>query len=506
MSSQYQHFIPQFIIRKFSNIETLVAEGLKGKKARQYCKVQFLNLEDGKIESRNVSRTFGVNNMYLDRSIFPASTVAECTVEKEFCALEDRVAKILQKIEAANHRGDAGFSLPRHEKDELRRFLFILLYRNRTLERRFVKSRSDYDADDRYNMLTYMQERGIEDPKTVWLNNLLDFLRVELDPAGSWVKEITEKVYLPDAMWFFMHLQSTFLSFCCPSDIPGSNDEFMLTQNAYSIFEGPNGETEWMDWHVFAPISPNLMIVMRKNLPQNWNAIREEFLRLEQLGKRKSAAGLDRSKPLSPSILTDLPLQPPQVKYSQLPDKGENLKFCKDDEFSFSFVRLATEHLQLLNVIFFEEAITTSGIVFSDHQKFKHSLENYLASDPMQFKRTYSNNQLLKDHIPLPPSLRTNAWKSANVEGYLKLLEATAADLGSDVKARYFDLNLFEYMDGVSAEFIRRYSILGMWDPVTLMLSWMSHDPANSWNQAAMGSLSSTICLRQTLSPISSLE
>lgn len=468
MSSQYQHFIPQFIIRKFSNIETLVAEGLKGKKARKYCKVQFLNLEDGKIESRNVSRTFGVNNMYLDPSIFLASTVAECTVEKKLGELEDRAAKILQEIEVANDRGDAGFSLPRHEKDELRRFLFILLYRNRTLERRFEKSRSDYDANDRYNMLIYMQERRIKDPKTVWLNNLLAFLTVELDPDSGWVKEITENVYLPDAMWFFMHLQSTFLSFCCPADLPGSNDEFMLTQNAYSIFEGPNGETDWMDWHVFAPISPNLMIVMRKTLLLDWGPIGEKFLSLEQLKRWKSMTGLDRNEPFSPSILADLPLQPPQVKYSRPPVDGEKAKFCKDDEFSFSFVRLATEHLQRLNVIFFEEAITTSGIVFRNHQKFKFSLENYLVSDPMQFKKTYSDKELLKDHIPLPPSLRTNAWKSANIEGYLKLLETAAADLGSDVKARYFDLNLFKHMDGVSAEFIRRYSILGMWDPVTL--------------------------------------
>ncbi|OAL27471.1 hypothetical protein AYO20_09754 [Fonsecaea nubica] len=463
MSSQYQHFIPQFILRKFSNFETLVAEGLQRTKARKYCKVSFLNLEDGKLESRKAARTFGRNNMYLDPSIFPASSVAECMVEKELCTLEERAAKILQKIETAYHCGDSQFSLRRHEKDELRRFLFIMLYRNRSFERRFEKSKKDYDADDRYNMLIYMQERGIEDPKTVWLNNLLAFLSVPLGTKEGWKREIIEKAYPPDAAWFIMHLESTFLSFCCPANLPYSDNEFMLTQNAYSIFEGPNDETQWTDWHVFAPISPNLMIIMRKNVLQRWDDPDKERMRLEQLEVIKSEIGLDRIKPQRLSNLIDLPLERPQVRYFGSPVEGEPVsQFCKDDEFNFKFIRVSTEHLQLLNTIFFEEAITTSGIVFNDRQKFKHMLEHYLAADPLEFKQTYSNDQLLKCHSPLPsPWLGLDAWRKANVPAYLKLLEAAAAELGSDVRAQYFDWNFFKCFDGISSEFIRRYSRLG---------------------------------------------
>lgn len=471
MSSQYQHFIPQFILRRFSNFGSLIAEGLQGKKARKYCKLSFLNLEDGKIESRNTSRTFGMNNMYLDPSIFPASSVAECAVEKELCALEERAAKILQKIETACIRGDGQFSVTRHEKDELRRFLFIMLYRNRTFERRFEKSKKDYDADDRYNMLIYMRERGIEDPKTVWLNNLLVFLRVPLGPKKEWIREVTEKAYPLDAEWFIMHLESTFLSFCCPAGLPHSNDEFMLTQNAYSIFEGPNDETQWTDWHVFAPVSPNLMIIMRKNVLQKWDDPDMERMRLEQLEVMKSVIGLGRVKPQRLSKLMVLPLERPQVRYSGSPSDGGPVSlFSKDDEFTFKFIRLGTEHLQLLNTIFFEEAITRAGIVFNDRQKFMRMLEHYLAADPMEFKQTYSNDQLLKCHSPLPSSWpRMSAWRKANVTAYLKLLEAAAAELGSDVKARYFDWNFFNLMDGISPEFIRRYEILGEWGPSAIV-------------------------------------
>lgn len=52
----------------------------------------------------------------------------------------------------------------------------------------------------------------------------------------------------------------SFLAFCTPR---ADADEFILTQNTYSSLEGPNNAGAWTDYHVFAPISPNLMLVTK---------------------------------------------------------------------------------------------------------------------------------------------------------------------------------------------------------------------------------------------------
>src|SRR6266536_1096192 len=98
--------------------------------------------------------------------------------------------------------------------------------------------------------MKYMEEKGFEDPKTVWLANIRAFLDVTLGHDDErWIEEISQKAYPLDARWFVGHLTTTFLSFCCPT--ADSFDEFVLTQNGYSIFEGPSEEDQWTDWHVF---------------------------------------------------------------------------------------------------------------------------------------------------------------------------------------------------------------------------------------------------------------
>lgn len=57
--------------------------------------------------------------------------------------------------------------IARGEKDLLRRFLFLMLYRNRFFANRYDKSAADYDGDDRDDMLAYMEEKGFKRPRDV---------------------------------------------------------------------------------------------------------------------------------------------------------------------------------------------------------------------------------------------------------------------------------------------------------------------------------------------------
>ena len=418
MATQYQHFIPQFILRKFSNFQQLRAEGETAKKARKYCKVSFLNLENGVFETRLACRTFGVQNMYEDNQI----SAAKFEVEEKLRILEQRAAKILDNIEHAYQRGDTFITLGRHDKDELRRFLFIMLYRNRTLEYRHEKSKKDYDADDRVLMMKYMEVKGFEHPKTVWLANIRAFLDIQLGyDTKRWMEEICQKAYPLDAQWFVGHLTTTFLSLCVPAN---SLDKFVLTQNAYSIFEGPSEEAQWTDWHVFAPVSPNLTIIMRKNMLQEYDV---PVLENDRQNLLKSMLSTYFDDPIdAQSSLSDLPLERPQLCYDE-PPSGNQQQFSNRDTFTFKFIRLCPDHLQRINSIFLEEALETTGVVFHSQESLRRALEAYFILDPIRFKQVSSNSELSKcGSAGLAFGREKNDWIRANRENYLKLLEEVA--------------------------------------------------------------------------------
>lgn len=103
----------------------------------------------------------------------------------------------------------------------------------------------------------------------------------------------------------------SFLAFCTPR---ADADEFILTQNAYSILEGPNSAGAWTDYHIFAPISPNLMLVTKTFvLPSEFE---------ENEINRKIFLEVTRSMPGVPemfgSCLEDLPVAKARNNYTKM--------------------------------------------------------------------------------------------------------------------------------------------------------------------------------------------
>ena len=265
-----------------------------------------------------------------------------------------------------------------------------------------------------------------------------------------------------DARWFISHLTRTFLSFCCPA--ADSSDEFVLTQNAYSIFEGPNEEHQWTDWHVFAPISPHITIIMRKNVLQEFPLPELESSRQKALKSMLSICFDDSTA--AQSSLIDLPLERPQTSYPTVYSgkKSVHEVFSNTDTFTFRFVRLCSDHFQRINSIFLEEALETKGVIFQSQEGFKRALEAYFVLDPIRFKQVASNSKMsAHSSANLAFGLEKNEWILANRENYLKLLEKAAAQLGSSVEARYFDQNgmFFNWIRSMPENFLRRYGLLG---------------------------------------------
>ncbi len=119
-------------------------------------------------------------------------------------------------------------------------------YRNRTAAGRYKKSAEDYDENDRGAMLAYMKAKAFAKPQDVWFSKYRAFLNVDLSKEPlEWKEEIGRRAYTFNAQWFFKNMQGSFLALCTVQD---DADEFVLTENAYSVFQGPMERGIWTDY------------------------------------------------------------------------------------------------------------------------------------------------------------------------------------------------------------------------------------------------------------------
>jgi hypothetical protein len=166
-----------------------------------------------------------------------------------------------------------------------------------------------------------MESKGLSKARDFWFNNLRHLLDIQMDTEKSWIHTLKTQMYPDDAKMFDLHLTHSFMAFCLRES---SEDESLLTQNAYDIFEGPSPTTMnlctgikeavvYNEYHNFAPVSPRLIIILRSHL-------------LSQLRQDSGfryvwglLANVVRSRHLCPdkagSLLQDLPLSPCKTVY-----------------------------------------------------------------------------------------------------------------------------------------------------------------------------------------------
>lgn len=380
-----------------------------------------------------VGRTFGLTDMYRDF----ADATNQHYLEEQLSKLESRAAGIISKIRKAFEAGNKDIWLIRTERDILRKFLFIMKYRGSGMHKRFYHEGAEgYSADDRERLLLYMQERGFNKPVDVWFDNIKGILELKMDPNGHWMRDLRERIYPDDAMWFISHTQMMYLAFCSSSI---ADDEFLLTENAYSIHEGPNsyqinpdtGEhtpTAYTEYHVFAVISPKLIMVLRSFLlpvPEEDNN--------EEIGKwRKTMYQLNIDQHnypvLSGSVLADLPIAKPRNSYSKVVDgrlvllDGEDGILRADQKFCFRFFPLETDHINKINTIILEESTRISAIVFKSYSGARKTFEHYL-SLPAESGFKY---------VPNVPNVEDDPRIV-----FFKKLEEAVKEMGSSVTATY---------------------------------------------------------------------
>jgi hypothetical protein len=440
--SQYHHYIPRFILRNFAHpfrpLKTSPQGSKKSGKRRQKGyrpgeqMLYSVNLAEATIEiiETPVSRTFGLTDMYRDF----ANATNQHYLEELLSGLESRAGGIVSTIRKAFEAGNQEVWITRTDRDVLRKFLFIMKYRGTRFRKRFYHQRiEDYNADDKEKLQKYMREKGFQKPADVWFDNIKAMLELKMDPKRQWIEELRKRAYPDDAEWFIAHTQKKYLALCTPSS---QDDEFLLTENAYNIHEGPvsltmNPDTGaydpgvYTEFHVFAPVSPKLMIVLRSFvLPQPLEDSNEGLRDYRETMYKLNAIQHNNPNAVS-SFLDDLPVAKALNSYSKIVD-GKVIPLDGEDgtprayhKFCFRFFPISAYHVNKINCVMLEESYAISTIVFNSHSGARKALDHYLSMPCERSFKTVSN-------APDDPRL-----------ALLKKLELLVKQLGSSTTALY---------------------------------------------------------------------
>ncbi|KAK0714725.1 hypothetical protein B0H67DRAFT_489717 [Lasiosphaeris hirsuta] len=452
---QYQHFVPQFLLRNFSH--PYKPEGPRKRVKPKHDKgprrnedvVSTLDLtaEPPTIGEKPVKRVLGQMNMYQDTTQ-PAEQ--QQYLEQMFSKLEDQASRVFRKITKAFEDKKDGIWITRDERNLLRKFLFLLKYRGKGYHKRFDhETPAGYSQDDKELFREYMADNGFERPLDVWFNNLKTIMELDMDLEGNWIHELPKRMYHEDAMGFFIHTEFSYMAICTAAN---PDTEFLMTDNSYNIFEGPNhfgkdkdtGKVEgnaYTPLHEFAPVHPKLMIILRADIFPNPLEDADEKVKAARAWKRRIV--LDDVYPYEvKSLLADLPITKAQNSYSRIVNgrvemtvSHERWKRAKDHRFYFTFFPVGSKHVNTINAILLDNSAPCTNVVFNSRGAFAKTLEWYLTA---------------------PCTVGKRVIEGQGDEKFIKRLEAASRSLGSEKETVWEKI----YLPGIFGleDYLKRHS------------------------------------------------
>lgn len=444
--SQYHHFVPRFILRNFAHpfqpssdpVKESPKRNRRKRKSGYYPGDAMLNTINlagttAEVIETPVSKTLGMTDMYRDF----ADATNQYHLEEKLSKLESHAGRIISTIRKAFEAGDQDVWITRSDRDTLRKFLFIMKYRGSHAHKRFYhQDPESYSSSDKERLLDYMHRKGFQKPIDVWSDNINAMLELKMDPAMEWMEWLMEHAYPDDAKWFIARSQMMYLALCTPS---GQNDEFLLTENLYSVYEGPGSLSRdpdtnetvlraYTELHTFSVVSPKLMMVLRsfilpvpeEDADEEMKAWREEMYQLN---------AIQHDDPMNAnSIIKDLPITKARNSYTMIVDgrivlrDGEDGQYRSHHRFCFRFFPISTEYTNTINSIMLEESYSIATAVFKTRLAACKALEHYL-SMPCEVDGRYF--KLVADK-PDDPRLM-----------FLQKLEQVVKQLGSNATAIY---------------------------------------------------------------------
>ncbi|KAG2108949.1 uncharacterized protein F5147DRAFT_836816 [Suillus discolor] len=270
--TQYQHFIPRFILRRFQ------VGPVKSRKERdkefqrtgvdpEY--VRYYDVATGSLDIRPIGKVYGVPNVYQD--VRNALNINE--VEEKLGKLENRAASIITDLHKALPQGT--LTLKRRTLEDLRKFLFIMHYRNVSCSDIYFQADHPENASSRQWIESFMQAKGLHSAAEAWLY----FLRYYLDTShsnimqdaaelvekygeGGLQKMMIESHIPPDlehfpAYTYYVQANGYFFSIWEAAE----GEEFIITSHTFGLWEGLGYGCPGM--HRIFVVSPRIAIVLR---------------------------------------------------------------------------------------------------------------------------------------------------------------------------------------------------------------------------------------------------
>lgn len=170
-----------------------------------------------------------------------------------------------------------------------------------------------------------------------------------------------------------------------------------MTDNSYNVFEGPVSfgkdantgrleNTSYTPLHMFAPVSPKLMVVLRSmTFPIPLEDANEAVKMFREL-HRKVVLDLVYSNETK-SMLADLPVDKARNNYSRVVDGRleflsgiGRLKRKEDHRFYFTVFPISSKHVNTINAVLLDNCATSTSVVFKTQSVFAKTLEWYLTA------------------------------------------------------------------------------------------------------------------------------
>jgi Protein of unknown function (DUF4238) len=330
--------------------------------------VLFYDLASGVLESRKIGTVYGVKNLYKD--VKNIRDVYE--IEKKLSLLESQASKAISIVLQAS--GQSSFRLTRKSLNDMRKFLFIMHFRNARLSAEYFRDSPDqFSARDWLE--AYGKTHGLESATEMWLHALryyLDTPHVDLMHYGREIREkhgdkliqmLLTRIDPNEEHFHSLAYEGVGSGFFTCIWEAADGEEFIMSSNSFGLWEGV--VSMFPGIHRFFVLSPRMAVVLSVNL------VRPEVF--SELSKDKNLSFF--------STLLDVKHNSPIPTYpGGAPTDEKSLAEIigrEEDSFEFKITKLSVPQTREVNAIVLVNVHDEGSVTFASKASMLRTLRPF---------------------------------------------------------------------------------------------------------------------------------
>jgi hypothetical protein len=344
-------------------------------------KVHFYDVATSTLTVRPIGVVYGVKNLYKD-----ASNLKDAhDLESKLSILEGEVSRTIQQMHQALVNGH--ISIKRKDLNVVRRFLFIMHYRQHSLSNSYFDveksgadkdwieaSRKKYGLHSAADQWLYVLRYYLETPHTTIVEHGLDLCKRLNLTAPS---ELLFMRFDPNEEHYpalaYQGLADNF--FTCFWEA-ANGEEFILTSQSFGLWEGLF--TSFPGVHHLFVLSPKLVLVLACHyLNPRVVSLMPNHKQITSCIQSK-LKGVPHASPI-PKHRAGGPAEPTQTELERYTSSAA----AQDDTFDFTITKLTVRQTHEINHILLANVRYTGSITFVSREKTLGVVRTY-CSDPIQ--------------------------------------------------------------------------------------------------------------------------